>query len=103
MTDGLLTHPTHEQLAAFEIIVLVVTDKGDLRIRSEVDGVVLLLSQEGQAVWRIEAGAGDSVKRLPTGQYALELKDSPNDLRLSTTRVVLSRGRSADVVVSRVK
>ena len=85
------------------VVVQVVTDKGDLRIRSDVDGVVLLLSQEGQAMWRIEAGAGDSVKRLPAGQYALELKDSPHDLRLSTTRVVLSRGRSADVIVARVK
>ncbi len=83
------------------IVVQVATDKGDLRIRSDVDGVVLLLSQEGQAVWRIEAEAGDSVKRLPSGQYALELKDSPNDLRLSTTRVVLRRGCSAEVVVSR--
>ncbi len=82
------------------VVVQVVTDKGDLRIRSEADGVVLLLSQEGQAVWRIEAGAGESVKRLPAGQYELELKDPPSDLRLSTTRVVLNRGRSADVVVS---
>ena len=85
------------------VVVQGVTDKGDLRIRSESDGVVLLLSQDGQAVWRIEAGAGDSVKRLPTGQYSLKLKDSPLDLRLSTTRVVLRRGRSADVVVSKVE
>jgi len=85
------------------VIVQVVTDKGDLRIQSEADGVVLLLSQAGRPVWRIEAEAGDSVKRLPSGEYSLQLKDSPNDLQLSTNRVVLSRGRSVDVVVSRIK
>lgn len=85
------------------VIVQVVTDKGDLRIQCDADAVVLLLSQAGRPVWRIEAEAGSSVKRLPSGEYSLQLKDSPNDLQLSTNRVVLSRGRSVDVVVSRIK
>ncbi|MBC7821575.1 MAG: protein kinase [Planctomycetaceae bacterium] len=85
------------------VIVQVVTDKGALHIRSVADGVVLLLCQGDRAVWRIDVGAGDTVKRLPSGEYALKLKDPPSDLRLSSATVVLSRGRSANIVVSRQK
>ena len=83
------------------VIVHVVTDKGDLRIRTEIDGVVILLSQNGQVVRRIEARSGEAVTRLPCGEYSLEMKDAPSHLRLSPTHVVLNRGRATDVVVSR--
>ena len=83
------------------VIVHVVTDKGDLRIRNEADGAVILLSQNGQVVRRIEARKGEVIARLPCGEYSLELKDAPSDLRLSPIQVLLSRGRATDVVVSR--
>ena len=83
------------------VIVHVVTDKGDLRIRTELEGVVILLRQNGQVVRRIEARKGEVMARLPCGEYSLELKDAPSDLRVSPIQVVLSRGPAADVVVSR--
>lgn len=83
------------------VIVHVVTDKGDLRIRTELEGVVILLRQNGQVVRRIDARKGEMMARLPCGEYSLELKDGPSDLRVSPIQVVLSRRRAVDVVVSR--
>lgn len=84
-------------------IVQVVTDKGDLRIRSDVEGVVILLNQNGNPVRRIKTRVGTETARLVSGEYTLELQESSRTLRLSTNRIVLSRGHAAEVVVSQEK
>jgi serine/threonine protein kinase len=81
------------------VVVQVVTDKGDLLIDSEVDGAVVLLRQNGVPVRRIELPRGTSTTRLITGEYTLELQEPSSDLRLSTRRVELSRGKKTEVQV----
>ncbi len=85
------------------VIVQVVTDKGDLRIQSDFEGIVIVLSQNGNPVRRIKPQSGTTTARLLSGEYTLELQESSSDLRLSRNRIVLSRGCVADVIVSQEK
>ena len=86
-------------VAVMAIVVHVVTDKGDLRIRSSVDGVWLVLRQNGQAVRLIEARTGTTTERLLSGEYELELRDSANELRVQPRSLQVKRGTVLDVRV----
>ncbi len=86
-------------VAVMAVVVHVITDKGDLRVWSEVGGEWLLLRQNGQAVRLIEVRPGTTTARLLSGEYVLELRDSANASRVQPKSILMKRGTVFDVRV----
>jgi len=81
-------------------IIYVATDKGRLRIESNVDDVQVVVSKNGQEVEVIDLKSGSTVKRLPSGDYDIKLKGDRTDVKLDKSGFTLSRWGSTIVKVT---
>lgn len=81
------------------VIVHVVTDKGDLRVRSEFTPLRLVLRQNGQDVRVIDVPAGTTTARLLAGEYDLELRPPTTTRSVSPKSVKIERGRTSEVSI----
>ena len=91
-------------LAAFALIVAgiiyVTTDNGTLVIDAD-DNEVEVVIRSGDGVRIIDRATGSTIKRLPTGEYVLDLKRDKNDFELNQQRFVLKRGSRVVASVTR--
>lgn len=100
MTDGLLTHPTHEQLAAFDVGLLEDSDSNDIeRHLAECSVCCELLKQlpsdDGYVALLRAAVANDDATVLisPTLGMASEETNGPRDRTADGTQVGTTEGR----------
>lgn len=85
------------------VIVHVVTDKGDLRIESQVEDVRVLLHQNGTPFRLLDIPAGTTVARLPAGEYTFELKSDRGDIRFSPNKVRLTRSSKVPLEITKIE
>lgn len=85
------------------VIVHVITDKGELRLESNVDDVRVLVYQDGNPFRRIIVSSGTTVSRLPSGNYTLELQKDRADVRLSETKLRIVRTGKVAVQVRKIE
>lgn len=85
------------------VIVHVVTDKGSLRIESQVEDVRVLLNQNGTPFRLLDIPAGTTVTRLPVGEYTFELKSDHRDVRFRPNKVRLSRSSTVPLEITTIK
>ncbi len=85
------------------VIVHVVTDKGDLRIESQIEDVRVLLHQNGTPFRLLDIPTGTTVTRLPAGEYTFELKSDRGDVRFSPNKVRLTRSSNMPLEITKVE
>lgn len=85
------------------VIVHVVTDKGDLRIESQVEDVRVLLHQNGTPFRLLDIPVGTTVARLPAGEYTFELKSDRGDIRFSPNKVRLTRSSKVPLAITKIE
>ena len=91
-------------LAAFVLagVIYVATDNGTLVVDSVDDNVeVTILTANGLRL--VDTATGSTVKRLPSGEYSVDLKGDGNEFELSQERLLLKRGGRVIVKVTRSK
>ena len=81
-------------------IVRIATDQGELVIDAKDEAVEVEVMNGGQRVRVIDTKTDQSIE-IESGEYDLRLKDSTNGFRLSTNRVVLTRGDQEVVSIVR--
>jgi|GEM_PF-3450940 len=72
-------------------VVVAITSKGRLEIRSEVEDVKVIVKQGGEQVEVFDLKTGSQMKWLPGGDYELQLVGNSNDVKLDRDSVQLSR------------
>lgn len=77
--------------ALMATVLAIVTNRGRLEIQSYVDDVKIVVSQDQEEVAVIDLTTGSKVRWLPAGEYEVELAGDDNTVRLSRSRVELSR------------
>ncbi len=85
------------------VIVHVVTDKGDLRIESQVADVRVLLHQNGTPFRLLDIPTGTTVARLPSGEYTFELKGDRSDVRFNPNKVRLTRSSKVPLEITKIE
>lgn len=85
------------------VIVHVITDKGELRIESNVDDLAILVQQDGSPFRRINVSSGTTVARWPAGDYTLELPSDRSDVWLSQNRLRIKRADKLAVEVRKLE
>lgn len=85
------------------VIVHVVTDRGDLRIESQVEDVRVLLHQNGTPFRLLDIPAGTTITRLPVGEYTFELKSDHCDVRFQPNKVRLSRSSTVPLKITLIQ
>lgn len=81
-------------------VVVAISSKGRLEIRSEVDDVKVIVKQGGEQVEVFDLKTGSQMKWLPGGDYELELVGNSNDVKLDRDFVQLSRFGQAIVTAT---
>ncbi len=85
-------------LAAF--VIKIQTDKGDLIVHSEHDGLTVLIKQGEEIVDRLSIeSTGENRKVLRKGTYRVEIEGGGEPLRLSDEVVTISRGTATPLRV----
>ncbi|MFQ5732913.1 MAG: protein kinase [Planctomycetaceae bacterium] len=87
---------------AFAGVIWVTTDKGQLKIDSQVDDVKIVVSKNGEEVEVLDLKTGTTLKRLPSGDYRIAVKGNRNDVKLSKGRVTISRWGKTIVTLTSV-
>lgn len=77
--------------AVIATVLAIVTNRGRLEIQSYVDDVKIVVSQDQEEVAVIDLTTGSKVRWLPAGEYEIQLAGDDNTVRLSRSRVELSR------------
>jgi tRNA A-37 threonylcarbamoyl transferase component Bud32 len=80
-------------LLAAAVVYRIQTDKGELVIRTESDNVEVIVRQGGKLV-RIFDTKTDKSITLWSGSYDLEIKGSPEGLKLDIDKATLTRGKT---------
>lgn len=82
------------------ILLKLETDRGELVIHSEQDGLTILVKQEEKIVERLEVSAGkDQSTLLRKGTYRVEIAGGGTALQLSDNVVTIGRGTQSVVSV----
>lgn len=82
-------------------VVFVVTDRGRLEIRSQVEDVQIVLEQDGSELVVLDLQTGTQVRWLPSGEYELKAVGDANGVQVDKTGFQLTRGGKVIVNVSR--
>lgn len=72
-------------------VIVVVTDRGRLEIRSQVEDVQVQVMQGATEVAVIDLKSGSQVRWLPTGNYELALKGNANAVKFDRNGFEMSR------------
>jgi len=82
-------------------VIFITTDKGRIEIRTEVNDVEVVVSQDGKEIETIDLATGSQVKWLPSGDYRISLKQDRNDIQITPNGFKLSRWGKQIVSLSR--
>ncbi len=90
-------------------VIYVQTDKGTLKIESADDSVKINITQEPDGTGGsqltatfIDTVTGSEAKRLPSGEYQVDLGDMKNDFEVDQDSFTLRRGKTVVVKVTRI-
>ena len=90
-------------------VIYVQTDKGTLKIESADDSVKVTITQEPDGAGGSQLSAtfidtvtGSEVKRLPSGEYKVDLGEKKNELEVDRDGFTLRRGETVVVKVTRI-
>lgn len=72
-------------------VIVVVTNRGQLEIQSEVEDVRVIVRKGGEQIEIFDLRTGSQVKWLPSGDYELDVISPSNDVTLDRTGFQLSR------------
>ncbi len=87
-------------LVAAVAVYRIQTDYGELVIRTDNPDVEVIIKGNGNDVRIVDTKTNREV-RLKSGQYDLELKGNPEELKLSLDRVTIRRGETVVATVER--
>ncbi len=72
-------------------IIIIATDNGRLEIECLVSDAQVVISKGGQEIEVIDLKSGTTVKRLPTGDYQVKLKDETTNVTLDKEGFTMTR------------
>lgn len=85
------------------MVIKIQTDKGDLIVHSEVDGLTVLIKQGEKVVDRLTIDSTeDNRKVLHKGTYRVEIEGGGTALKLSDEVVTIGRGESEEISISKL-
>ncbi|MGZ0174219.1 MAG: protein kinase domain-containing protein [Planctomycetales bacterium] len=84
------------------VVIIVQTDRGEIRIESAVADVHVGVVHDGKVVNSLFVKQGENVVKVRSGQYEIRI-DSPSDgIEVSPRRVVVMRGDSAVATIQQM-
>jgi serine/threonine protein kinase len=84
------------------VVIVLQTDKGDIRIESTVDNIHVGFVKDGKVVDTFVVKQGENVIHVRTGKYEIRI-DSPSDgIEVSPQRVTVLRGDSTIATIQKV-
>jgi serine/threonine protein kinase len=84
------------------VVYRIQTDKGELVITTESDDVEVIVKKGGKQIRIIDTKTDKSIT-LDSGTYDLELKGSPDGLKLNISQATLTRGETVLAKIERIK